>query len=94
MYPKREKILNDYHQFLDKYPFNLAMNFHLQDSSELIILPTNSFNDLITVPFESLNVNCIKNFDLFLRQRYGDYMQLPPVEERVSQHLSEVYLID
>lgn len=27
-----------------------------------------------------------KNYDAYLKQLYGDYMRLPPVESRVSNH--------
>ncbi len=94
LYPKRADIFKDFHRFLDQFPFDKAMNFHLQSYANLIIMPTCSFNDLITIPFEDLNALCIKNYDIFLRQAYGDYMQLPPVDERISHHLSEVYLIN
>lgn len=36
--------------------------------------------------FEDTEVFIPGNYDLYLRQMYGDYMQLPPVEKRVSHH--------
>lgn len=36
--------------------------------------------------FEGRNFSIIKNYDLFLKQIYGNYMQLPPVEKRDTRH--------
>ena len=33
----------------------------------------------------------IEKFDEYLKATYGDYMQLPPVEKRVSHHKFEAY---
>ena len=38
------------------------------------------------VPFEDHTFSIITKYDTFLSQRYGDYMQLPPEEERVPFH--------
>lgn len=42
---------------------------------------------LIDVPFEDTTVKVVKNYDSFLRKEYGDYMQLPPEEQR-HNHLA------
>ncbi|OAA86937.1 LicD family protein [Clostridium ljungdahlii] len=36
--------------------------------------------------FENLDVCIPKNYDQVLREIYGDYMKLPPVEQQVSRH--------
>lgn len=36
--------------------------------------------------YEGLTVKLPSGFDNYLRQYYGDYMQLPPVEKRISHH--------
>lgn len=42
-------------------------------------------------PFENRIYNIPVGYDLYLRQLYGDYMQLPPVEKRQSTHLFEAW---
>lgn len=44
------------------------------------------FSETFTMPFESLTVNIPAGYDRYLRQLYGDYMQLPPPSQRVSHH--------
>lgn len=41
--------------------------------------------------FENRYYNVVCDFDLILRVSYGDYMALPPVEERVFHHNFEAY---
>ena len=36
--------------------------------------------------FEDTEVYIPGNYDSYLRQMYGDYMQLPPEEKRISHH--------
>lgn len=42
------------------------------------------FKDVIEVPFEDTSLIIPRNYDAYLRILYGDYMQLPPKEKRVS----------
>lgn len=44
------------------------------------------FDDFALMPFCGFKVKVPIGFDYYLRCRYGDYMSLPPVSERVPQH--------
>ncbi len=48
--------------------------------------PADLFNNLKTVAFNGKMYMCVANPDEVLRCGYGDYMQLPPEEERVWKH--------
>lgn len=48
------------------------------------------FSSYIKKKFEHLEVNVPVGYDRILRSEYGDYMQLPPEEERINHGL-EVY---
>ena len=43
--------------------------------------------------FEGKFYKTFKNYDKLLTQLYGDYMQLPPVNQRVA-HETMAYLLD
>ena len=47
--------------------------------------------DIIELPFEGIMIKAPRNYDRCLRLGYGDYMTLPPVEERGIQHNRVVY---
>lgn len=44
------------------------------------------FDDLIDLPFENQICKCTSHYDEYLSQRYGDYMRLPPEEQRRAYH--------
>lgn len=54
---------------------------------------TEDFSSTILMPFEDTNVMVMNGYDNVLRECYGDYMQLPPVEQRVghSDGLTKFY---
>ena len=49
-------------------------------------LPASIFQEYIEIEFEGEAFKVVKDYDLWLRQEYGDYMQLPPIEQRGNQH--------
>ncbi len=41
---------------------------------------------VISVPFENHHFYIMEGYDEALKEKYGEYMRLPPVEERVQKH--------
>ncbi len=58
------------------------------------ILPSYIFEKYITIDFEGEPFSCIENYDAYLSSIYGDYMQLPPEEKRISHHMFTAFYID
>lgn len=54
------------------------------------IVPLEWYGEGITLQFEGLNVRVPQEYDKWLTQVYGDYMQLPSVEKRITHHYTEV----
>ena len=52
------------------------------------------FSSFETAEFEGKTYKIPVGYDEWLRCFYGDYMQLPPVEKRVSHHQFEAYIND
>lgn len=48
--------------------------------------PANLFNSMKTIEYCQKTYSCVADPDAFLRVDYGEYMQLPPEEERVWKH--------
>ena len=69
------------------FPFESSTNswdlYHQFQSSD--------FDETIDVVFEDRKFRSFANYDKYLRDIYGDYMQLPPVEKRVSGHNYKFY---
>ena len=50
------------------------------------------FDEFVQVEFSGHNFYCAKGYDRIMRRKYGDYMQLPPVEEQQKrQHDFKYY---
>lgn len=48
------------------------------------------FEETVDIKFEEDVFCCPKHFDEYLTRVYGDYMQLPPPEQRISHHYNEL----
>jgi lipopolysaccharide cholinephosphotransferase len=49
------------------------------------------FDTYIDVPFEDYEFKAMRGYDEYLKCCYGDYMELPPIEKRVSHHVFTAY---
>lgn len=58
------------------------------------ILPQSVYLEYESIEFEGEAFYAIKDHDAYLHSVYGDYMQLPPVERRVSHHTFEAFWRD
>lgn len=58
------------------------------------ILKSEWFSGKCLLDFEGKQFWAPKGYDAFLTQLYGDYMQLPPVEKRVTHHDSIAWMIE
>lgn len=56
------------------------------------VMPRCVFTELTEAPFEGEQFSVIRQSDHFLRQLYGDYMQLPPKEKQVTHHHFSAYM--
>jgi lipopolysaccharide cholinephosphotransferase len=50
------------------------------------VLPSECFDEYIALKFEDTEFNCPAKYDLYLSSVYGDYMKLPPEEQRENRH--------
>ena len=53
--------------------------------------PKECFMDYEYLEFEGIKVKAPKNYDKLLRDIYGDYMVMPPVEQRKPAHNYKIY---
>ena len=56
------------------------------------IAPATVFRTLTQLPFEGRMLPAVRDYDTYLKASYGDYMQLPPEEERVTHHWYDAYV--
>ena len=52
------------------------------------------FEEYIDVDFEGKKFKSIKEYDIYLKALYGNYMELPPIESRIDHHDFKAYWIE
>ena len=65
---------------------NAPVVFPNDPTSIVRYYPHDLFDHLALAPFQGKTYYIFRDYDTVLRLRYGDYMQLPPPEERVWRH--------
>lgn len=63
-----------------------AFSVYADCPMENITFPRECFDEVIKVPFEDIELNVPKGYDRYLRVYFGDYMELPPENQRNSGH--------
>jgi len=84
-----------------KYLDQIARKYDIEDSdfctcySDLAsVYPSRLFQERIMVRFEDAEFWAPRDFDAVLREDYGDYMQLPPENERKPHHIMNTFYKD
>lgn len=92
LYPSRSRAIKKINNLCLQYPY---------ETSEYVDIVTGYSNDrgvkkdiferYIIVDYEDIKVNIIKDYDTMLVKWFGDYMKLPPKEQQVPGHKTNVY---
>ena len=59
-----------------------------------ILMPSSWFKNTELMPFEDIQAMVPVGYDKILRSMYGDYMKLPPEDQRKSVHVFGIYIDD
>ena len=80
-------------QLLEKYPLIDSEYTGYVWSSNLfkLVFPKDYFKNYIKLTFEDTTMRCPVGYDAYLKQQFGDYMKLPPMEQRIQHHR---YIVD
>jgi lipopolysaccharide cholinephosphotransferase len=71
-----------------KYSFDTSNNiiFAWRRKRERIVFKYCDFAEYIEKPFEDTTIRVPIGYENYLRKDFGDYMKLPPEEERIAKH--------
>ena len=84
-------ILRKQVQQLEKYPYRQGDSFYL-NSGDRAIYPKSLVAEKCLLKFEDLQVAAPLKYDELLTLHYGDYMKLPPEENRVPYHHGDYFI--
>lgn len=84
----REGYMRLYEQSDSRTYKNLASQYDYDKE----ILSSAELTELVTTPFENMTVKIPQAYDQILTRMYGDYMQLPPADQRVEKHLNKLII--
>lgn len=81
-------FLKRYMRFLEMYPFSSASytGYVWSGCIEELTFPKENFNGTVRIPFEDTFIKCPVGYDAYLTKQFGDYMTLPPEQEREGHH--------
>lgn len=90
-----ETIVKSLDRLARKYSFNNSKIVAAQtlNYGEREILPREAFDEYVDVEFCGKEFSAISCYDTYLRNLFGDYMILPPIEQRISSHGYEAYYL-
>lgn len=80
-----KKIITDAKKY-NQYNLDTACPYVLTCKKNRVIKKSH-FNNLKLVNFENRKYKAIGNYDEYLKQLYGNYMELPPAEEMITHNI-------
>ncbi len=86
--------LND---FAKRYKYDTCRFVGVTTTTDHILLERNSkdiFRETVYMDFEDAVLPVPCGYDVYLKHLYGDYMKLPPVSQRISEHDYTLYWRD
>lgn len=88
IYGSREEKIKEIEAFYHQYTFGKTIYAGAITGryAEIEIMKTPIFQSYTLLPFEGRKYCAISHYSEYLKQHYGDYMQLPPKDKQISLH--------
>ncbi len=91
-----KRIYKWYNNLIHKLDFEKAESLALVCAvyTDKEKFPKSDYLDLIEVEFEGMKFPAVRNYDVYLKHLYNDYMKLPPKEKQVAHHSFRIFKIN
>jgi lipopolysaccharide cholinephosphotransferase len=86
IHKKMEDLYVKYNNVEEYHNLSVPAVMVMSKRNQNIVFPEILFKEYASIVFEGTQYQCIKDFDSFLSIYYGNYMELPPIEQRVGKH--------
>lgn len=86
---KKRQIVKEIKQLEDEIKSisgDKLMYYRSRDRYERCVIPKSWIEETIEIPYEDTLICVPKDYESYLKFNYGDYMTLPPMKDRVSDH--------
>jgi putative licD-family phosphotransferase len=92
----KDALVKKLHKLIQKYDFRTSpyVGNVLGRYREREIVPSEYFKEPVSLIFEDTMINCPTKYKEYLSEIYGDYMKLPPVEDRVAHNIELISVGD
>ena len=94
IYPTTTSVLNAQDKLYKKEKHSTLIANLCGSWGKREILQASWMNETCDVEFEGMKLKAPKEYDKYLKQVYGNYMKLPPLEKRVGHHHNEIIDLD
>lgn len=94
IYPSRRKAIEKREKLFSCVPPSSRLINNSGAWREKEIIPAEWFDKTTEMTFEGIKVKSSYKYDEWLKFVYGDYMSLPPENERVGHHFTDVVDLD
>ena len=81
-----EDLQNKVKSYMTKYPYDESDYVCDYDDDLRGVIEKRILGTPQTYPFEDKQFLGVEHYDAYLSNKYGDYMQLPPVEKQIQHH--------
>ncbi len=90
-YSRRINRIGQKKKYADSKYVGVQSGTHVQKNERN---PKSIFDKTIYLPFDDTSFPCPSGYDEYLSHLYGDYMQLPPENQRYATHSNKFYYIN
>lgn len=88
----REKILSRLHELGEKYNYDDSIYVSVEDSNVIEQpFPKDWLEPSVIMAFDELKVSMPRDSDSYLKHAYGNYMEFPPEEQRINNHMESLF---
>ena len=77
-------------RIVNKYPYGSTKRLRIVPvvSNKLAYAYNDHFDNRIKVDFEGDLYFAPRNYDMYLRNQYGNYMEIPPIDKRTTHQIN------
>lgn len=92
IYGPPKKIIDKAFELCERYSFDESKYIARYERFSLgFRVPADCYSDFEYKEFEGMKFRVPKGYDTILKAQYGDYMELPPENERITHHVNKVF---